>query len=149
MASDPLYINNSITIAGWELVEQFIRASGPGGQNVNKVATSVQLRFDVAGSASLPEDVRQRLIRQVGSRLTNQGALIIQARGISNPGAQSAGRPGAADADHPRRGPASQTTAQDPAVPRGGPTPVECEKTAVEYQTRASIRVGRRGVNVH
>ncbi|MCP4688403.1 MAG: aminoacyl-tRNA hydrolase [Desulfobacterales bacterium] len=75
-------ITDDICIERDEIQMDFVRASGPGGQNVNKVATAVQLRFDVKGSPSLPEDVRRRLIGQIGSRLTNQGALIIQARGF-------------------------------------------------------------------
>lgn len=63
-----------------ELQFTFVRASGPGGQNVNKVATSVQLRFDVRSSPSLPEEVKSRLIRLGGSRMTNDGVLIIEAR---------------------------------------------------------------------
>ncbi|HWL71145.1 MAG TPA: alternative ribosome rescue aminoacyl-tRNA hydrolase ArfB [Geminicoccus sp.] len=63
-----------------ELDESFVRASGPGGQNVNKLSTAVQLRFDVLNSPSLPADVRQRLIHLAGSRLTQDGILIIHAQ---------------------------------------------------------------------
>jgi ribosome-associated protein len=73
-------ITNTLAIDENEIQEEFIRASGPGGQNVNKVATAVQLRFDVAHSPSLPEEVRQRLIRLAGKRLTAEGMLVIEAR---------------------------------------------------------------------
>jgi len=73
-------VTGTITIDEEEIHQQFIRASGPGGQNVNKVATAVQLRFDVAHSASLPEDVRERLTRFAGKRLTKEGYLVIDAR---------------------------------------------------------------------
>ncbi len=62
-----------------ELDETFVRSSGPGGQNVNKVSTAVQLRFDARRSPNLPEDVRARLERLAGSRLTNDGIIIIMA----------------------------------------------------------------------
>jgi ribosome-associated protein len=68
-----------IAIDPRELSETFVRASGPGGQNVNKVATAVELRFDVANSPSLPADVRQRLARLAGRRLTKDGVLVIEA----------------------------------------------------------------------
>jgi protein subunit release factor B len=70
----------TITIDEEEIHQQFIRASGPGGQNVNKVATAVQLRFDVAHSPSLPEDVRGCLTRLAGKRMTQEDYLIINAR---------------------------------------------------------------------
>jgi ribosome-associated protein len=74
-----LHITPTIRIDEGDIQEEFIRASGPGGQNVNKVATAVQLRFDVSGSASLPDDVRTRLIRLAGRRITKEGVLIIRA----------------------------------------------------------------------
>ncbi len=73
-------VTNSIALDEDELEEQFIRSSGPGGQNVNKVATAVQLRFDVERSPNLPEAVRERLKRLAGRRLTGEGVLIIDAR---------------------------------------------------------------------
>lgn len=73
-------ITPTISIDESEFQEEFIRASGPGGQNVNKVATAVQLRFDVSKSPSLPDDVRERLIRLAGRRITEDGVLIIDAR---------------------------------------------------------------------
>jgi ribosome-associated protein len=73
-------INASIGIDEREIDETFVRASGPGGQNVNKLSTAVQLRFDVRNSPSLPPDVSQRLERLAGSRLTRDGVLIIIAQ---------------------------------------------------------------------
>jgi ribosome-associated protein len=73
-------VTGTIMVDEGEIHQQFIRASGPGGQNVNKVATAVQLRFDVAHSPSLPEDVRERLTRLAGKRMTKEGFLIIDAR---------------------------------------------------------------------
>jgi ribosome-associated protein len=72
-------VTPSIGIAEHELEEQFIRASGPGGQNVNKLASAVQLRFDVRRSPSLPAEVRARLERLAGKRLTREGVLVINA----------------------------------------------------------------------
>ena len=72
-------VTPSISLAEHELEEQFIRAPGPGGQNVNKLASAVELRFDVRRSPSLPDDVRTRLERLAGSRLTREGVLVIDA----------------------------------------------------------------------
>ena len=69
-----------ISIGEDEVEEHFIRASGPGGQNVNKLASAVQLRFDVRRSPRLPEDVRARLERLAGRRLTREGVLVINAQ---------------------------------------------------------------------
>ena len=73
-------ISSALKIDENELHFTYIRASGPGGQNVNKVATSVQLRFAVLASTSLPEDVKERLIKLGGSRMTEDGILIIEAK---------------------------------------------------------------------
>ncbi|MFO8143739.1 MAG: alternative ribosome rescue aminoacyl-tRNA hydrolase ArfB [Dehalococcoidales bacterium] len=73
-------IGPNLKIDESEIEENFIQSSGPGGQNVNKVATAVQLRFDAAGSKSLPEEVRQRLISLSGNRVTEDGILLIESR---------------------------------------------------------------------
>jgi len=75
-----LRITDTIAIPESELTLSFVRADGPGGQHVNKTATAVQLRFDVARSPSLPEPVRKRLMRLAGRRLSSEGILIIDAR---------------------------------------------------------------------
>src|SRR5581483_11878495 len=72
-------ITDAIVLRDEEIHERFVRASGPGGQNVNKVATAVELRFDVAAS-SLPEAVKLRLIEQAGRRVTSDGVLVIDSR---------------------------------------------------------------------
>ena len=75
-----IQITPAIEINEREIQLEFIRASGPGGQKVNKVATAVQLRFDAANSPSLPDEVRRRLIRLAGKRITEDGVLVIHAR---------------------------------------------------------------------
>jgi len=75
-----IQITPDITIHENEISYDFVRASGPGGQNVNKVSTGVQLRFDAANSPALPADVRERLIKLAGSRASDQGVIVIEAK---------------------------------------------------------------------
>ena len=74
-----IWVNERISLADDEVTEQFVRSPGPGGQNVNKLATAVQLRFDARGSRSLPEDVRERVLEFAGTRATKHGEIIISA----------------------------------------------------------------------
>ena len=79
-------ITDTISLDESELEESFVRSSGPGGQNVNKVSSAVQLRFDVRGSPSLPNDVAIRLMRLAGSRLTKEGVIVIVAQSYRDQG---------------------------------------------------------------
>ena len=73
-----LHITDTVRIEDWEITEQFIRASGPGGQNVNKVSSAVELRFEADRSPSLSPPVKARLRRLAGRRWTKEGALVLQ-----------------------------------------------------------------------
>ncbi|MET0409451.1 MAG: alternative ribosome rescue aminoacyl-tRNA hydrolase ArfB, partial [Hyphomicrobium sp.] len=72
-------VTNALDIDEAELDERFVRASGPGGQNVNKVSTAVELRFDLRANTSIPDFARERLKRLAGRRLTTEGVIVIQA----------------------------------------------------------------------
>ena len=73
-------VTKTIVLDESEIKERFVRSSGPGGQNINKVATAVQLRFDLRNSRSIPDEVRERLVRSAGKRVTGEGVLGIEAR---------------------------------------------------------------------
>jgi len=75
-----MWVADNVTIDEKEIEFVFVRASGPGGQNVNKVATAAQLRFNIRNASGLPQDVKQRVMRLAGNRVTNDGVLVIDAR---------------------------------------------------------------------
>lgn len=80
--AEPIAITRTVSIDPGEISESFIRSSGPGGQNVNKVSSAVQIRFDLANSPSLSEAMKRRVVAIAGSRLTKDGVLVITANGF-------------------------------------------------------------------
>ena len=139
LQSAMIRISRTIPIDEDEIEERFARASGPGGQHVNRSATAVQLRFDVANSPSLPDDVRQRLIHVAGNRVTEDGVLVIDAQRFRS---QSRNRLDARRrlVDLVRR------ASQPPKVRRNTrPTHASKERRLQEKQRRSEAKKLRRG----
>ena len=120
-------LSDTIWVEAHELQERFVRASGPGGQNVNKVATAVELRFDVTNS-SLPSETKARLIEQLGNRISGDGVLIIDSREHRTQGQKPDRR-----ASAPRRATVERRQTTHPASSdeaRAG-----CRRTTTRWQT--------------
>jgi ribosome-associated protein len=134
-----ILITPALQIDERELQFEYIRASGPGGQNVNKVATAVQLRFDVANSPSLASDTKVRLIRLAGKRVNTDGVLVIEARRFRS---QEANRE-----DAVRRFIELLRKSVEPVKPRKKtkPTSASREKRLQEKKRKGEIKKSRQG----
>jgi len=134
-----LLISPAIRIPDAELVERFVRSAGPGGQNVNKVSTAVELRFDVATSPSLPEAVRARLLARRDRRLTDEGVLVISAQRFRT---QDRNREDARER-------LSEILREALHVPKARvatrPTRASKERRITEKKSRAKVKQGRGG----
>jgi len=134
-------VTKDISLNEDEIKVEFIRSSGPGGQNVNKVATAVQLRFDVANSPSLPEDIRKRIVIIAGKRVTEDGILIISARRYRS---QDKNRKDASD----RLLQLIRRAAMKPKIRRKTkPTIVSKQKRLESKRHRGQIKKTRRPIN--
>jgi len=134
-------VTDTIVLDENELRERFFRSSGPGGQNVNKVATAVRLLFNVRNSRSLPDEVRDRLVRSEGKRMTGGGVLVIEARRFRT---QERNRKDARD-----RLVGMIRKAALPVTPRrkSSPTAKSRERRLEEKRRRSSVKQTRRGVS--
>jgi ribosome-associated protein len=129
-------VADRVVVEESELDERFVRASGPGGQNVNKVATAVELRFDVAAS-SLPDDVKDRLVALAGKRMTGDGVLLIDSREHRT---QTQNR----EAARARLGALLQQAAKRPRTRRATkPKPAAREKRIESKKRRSSVKALR------
>ena len=131
MIAAMIRITDTISIGDDELEESFVRASGPGGQNVNKLSTAVQLRFDVRRSPSLPNDVALRLMRLAGSRLTKEGVVVINGQRHRTQERRRARTPVRAD---PRGRRAADAAAADPPDPGLARAPPRIQEASRQHQ---------------
>ncbi len=133
-----IQVTADLSIDEREVEERFVRASGPGGQNVNKVSSAVQIRFDARNSPSLPEDVRARLMRLAGSRLTNEGVIVMTAERFRT---QERNR---ADAVERLRA-LIEKAAEVPKPRRATRPPLSSKRERVETKKRRSVIKSARG----